>query len=163
MSAEAATSEYRFEKRRTQALVRLSSGEVAQGCFFIAGGSARHDGPERVWDLLNSESGFFPFELQGTPRPRTVLYNRVHVVSVSLSENEASREPGYAVARRRLVTMVLSTGERITGTVRVYRPEGRDRVSDWSRQPELFRYLETDDLTLIVNTMHVVEVSEVPA
>jgi hypothetical protein len=163
MSAEAATSEYRFEKRRTQALVRLSSGEVAQGCFFIAGGSARHDGPERVWDLLNSESGFFPFELYGTPRPRTVLYNRAHVVTVSLSDNEASREPGYAVARRRLVTMVLSTGERVTGTVRVYRPEGRDRVSDWSRQPELFRYIETDDLTLIVNTMHVVEVSEVPA
>ncbi len=162
MDPAAATSEYRVEKRRTQALVRLSSGALSQGCFFIAGGSARHDGPERVWDLLNSETGFFPFEVQDESGPRTVLYNRLHVVTVALSDDEASREPGYAVATRRRVRMLLSTNERVTGTVRVYRPEGRDRLSDWSRQPETFRYVETDDLTLIVNAIHIVEVSEVP-
>jgi hypothetical protein len=161
MNPGTATSEFRIEKRRTQALIRLSNGDLAQGCFFVAGGSARHDGPERVWDLLNSETGFFPFELQDTTGPRTVLYNRSHVVTVALSDNEASREPGYAVATRRLVRVRLSTGERVTGAVRVYRPEGRDRLSDWSRQPETFRYVETDNLTLIVNTAHIVEVTEV--
>jgi hypothetical protein len=162
MNPQTAISEFRFEKRRTQAQIRLSSGEIAEGCFFIAGGSARHDGPERVWELLNSETGFFPFEVQDADGPHTVLYNRLHVVTVSLADNEASREPGYAVATRRVVTMRLSTGERITGSVRVYRPEGRDRLSDWARQPELFRYVETDAQTLIVNATHIVEVAEVP-
>ena len=46
--------------------------------------------------------------------------------------------------------------------MRVYRPEGRDRLSDWTRQPETFRYVETDDTTVIVNVAHIVEVSEVP-
>jgi hypothetical protein len=161
MDAGIAPSEYRFEKRRTQALLKLSSGELAQGCFFIAGGSARHDGPERVWELLNSEIGFFPFEIQDRTGPRTVLYNRVHVVTITLSDNEASREPGYAVATRRLVAMSLSTGERLRGAIRVYRPEGRDRLSDWTRQPEVFRYVETDNLTVIVNSIHIVDVSEV--
>src|SRR5690349_221928 len=151
MNAEPATSEFRVEKRRTQALVRLSSGDLCQGCFFIAGGSARHDGPERVWDLLNSETGFFPFEVQDITGPRTILCSRVHVATVAIADNAASRDPGYAVATRRVVSMLLTTGERLTGTVRVYRPEGRDRLSDWTRQPETFRYIETDNLTLIVN------------
>ena len=160
MEAGIALSEYRFEKTRADAIVRLSSGAIARGCFFLAG-SARHEGPERVWDLLNGEAGFFPFELHEAAGPRTVLYNRAHVVTVALSDNEATREPGYAVARRRVVSILLSTGERLTGAVRVYRPEGRDRLSDWTRQPELFRYVEADDLTTIVNTAHIVEVSEV--
>jgi hypothetical protein len=160
MDGGAAISEFRFEKRRTEALVRLSNGAVAHGCFFIAGGSARHDGPERVWDLLNEEPGFFPFEVHGTIGTHTVLYNRAHVVTVALSDDEASREPGYAVATRRDVSMLLSTGERISGSVRIYRPEGRDRLSDWSRQTDVFRYVETENVTLIVNAAHIVEISE---
>ena len=56
--------------------------------------------------------------------------------------------------------MRLSTGEQITGAVCVYRPEGRDRLSDWARQSELFRYVETDDKTIIVNSAHIIEISE---
>ena len=139
----------------------LSSGTLINGYFFIAGGSARHDGPERVWDLLNSEPGLFPFEITDTEGTRTVLFNRDHVVTVALTDNEASRDPGYAVATRRAVSVLLSTGERLEGAVRVYRPEGRDRLSDWARQADVFRYLETADATLIVNSGHIVEISEV--
>ena len=152
MLSEGAVSQFRIEKRRTEGRLRLSSGALIQGCFFIAGGSARHDGPERVWDLLNSEPGLFPFEITDTGGTRTVLFNRDHVVTVALSDNEASRDPGYAVATRRAVSLLLSTGERIEGAVRVYRPEGRDRLSDWARQPDVFRYVETSDATLIVNS-----------
>ena len=161
MLSEGAVSQFRIEKRRTEGRLRLSSGALIQGCFFIAGGSARHDGPERVGDLLNSEPGFFPFEIADTDGTRTVLFNRDHVVTVALADDEASRDPGYAVATRRAVSLLLSTGQRIDGAVRVYRPEGRDRLSDWARQPEVFRYVETADATLIVNSGHIVEVTEV--
>ena len=33
----------------------------------------------------------------------------------------------------------------------MYQPEGRDRLSDWARQPDTFRYLDTGDLKLLVN------------
>jgi hypothetical protein len=56
---------------------------------------------------------------------------------------EAARDPGYGVATRRVVSVLLTNGERITGAVRVYRPGGHDRMSDWARQPETFRYIET--------------------
>jgi len=162
VSSELARSEFRVVKQRTDAVVTLSSGLTTQGCFFIAGGSARHAGPELVAELLNSEPGFFPFEIHFVGRTYTVLYNRNQVVMVALTDHEARRDPGYDVATRRFVSILLSNGQRIAGAVRVYRPQGRDRLSDWARQPEVFRYVETaDETTLIINVAHIVEVSEV--
>jgi hypothetical protein len=155
------TSKFRVPKDRADAVLTLSSGESMRGCVFLAGGSAHHTGPERVGELLNAESGFFPFEVQDAGSVRTVLVNRRHVVMVALADNESSRDPGYDVARRQPASVLMSSGRRVVGAVRVHKPEGRDRLSDWSRQPEDFRYVETADATYIVNMGHVVEVSEV--
>ena len=84
--------------------------------------------------------GFFPFELHDDDSgPQTVVYNRHHVVTVALADAEARRDPGYKVARQRFVSVLLSNGARLSGSVRVYRPEGRDRLSDWARQAEVRR------------------------
>lgn len=155
------SSEFRFEKRRAEAVVTLVSGETARGCFFVATGTSRHEGPERIGDLLNEEIGFFPFEIQAGEGKRTVLYNRTHLITVHVFGEEASREPGYGIATRRVVSILLSNGKRVNGSVRVYRPEGRDRLSDWTRQPETFRYVETESATFIVNAAHIVAVTEV--
>jgi hypothetical protein len=149
-----ARSAFRFEKRRVEAVVSLTGGDSVRGSFFVAG--------ERVTDLLNQESGFFPFEIQTANGTQTVLYNRAHVITVLVSEEEAARDPGYAVAKRRDIWMMLSDGRRMRGVVRVYRPVGRDRLSDWSRQPETFRYVDTDEGSLLVNAAHVVAVTEEP-
>jgi hypothetical protein len=156
-------SEFRFEKRRANAVLSLITGEVVKGCFFTAAGSTHRDGAERIADLLNSEAGFFPFEVGAGGDGQTVLYNRVHVVMVQVLDDEARQDPGYDVAPSRLVTLLLSNGSRLVGAVRVYRPEGRRRVSDWTRQPEVFRYVEAPDVTFIVNAAHIVSVTEVPA
>jgi len=161
MEPDARASEFRFEKRRAEAVATVTGAEPVRGCFFTASGTRHHTGAERIGDLLNAEAGFFPFEMQAESRTRTMLLNRAHVVSVEIFDDEARRDPGYAVARRREVSILLSTGQRISGAVRVYRPEGRDRLSDWTRQPESFRYLETPESTLIVNAAHIVAVTEV--
>lgn len=155
-------SEFRYEKRRAEAVVTLVSGETAKGCFFLAAGTARHEGIESIGDLLNAEAGFFPFEIQAGDGKRTVLYNRAHLITVHIFDEEASREPGYGVARKWDVSILLTNGKRVNGVVRVYQPEGRDRLSDWTRQPEAFRYIETDPATFIVNAAHIVAVTEVP-
>jgi hypothetical protein len=90
-----------------------------------------------------------------------MLLNRAHVITVEIFDDEARRDSGYAVAPCRDVSILLSNGQRIRGAVRVYRPEGRNRLSDWTRQPEPFRYLETPESTLIVNAAHIVAVTEV--
>ena len=162
MAGESEGSEFRFEKRRAEASVTLVGGESASGSFFVAGARSNHDGAERVGEVLNEDTGFFPFEIQTSDGVRTVLYNRAHVITVTLTESEASRDPGYAIAKRRDIWILLTDGRRIRGVVRVYRPEGRDRLSDWTRQPETFRYIDTDEGTLLVNAAHIVAVTEEP-
>ena len=152
----------RFEKRRNTAIVRLTTGEMVRGNFFTSAASALHAGPERISDLLNAESGFFPFEQCGEDDLRTVIYNRAFVVTVAVSPDEPRQDPGYAIATRRAVSMLLSTGERVAGTIRLNQPEGHNRLSDWAKSRDQFDYLETDASTLLINSAHIIEVSEIP-
>jgi hypothetical protein len=155
-------SEFRIEKRRAEAALTLTTGSTVRGCFFLSGSSASHAGPERVADLLNAETGFFPFELNAGTAPYTVLFNRSQVLQVTLLEDtiEAQLDPGYSVATERAIRMLLSNGDAVIGRVRVYRPSGRDRVSDYARTSETFRYVETAGGTVIVNADHIVELRE---
>ena len=157
--SQAVRSEYRVEKRRAEAELTLTTGVRVRGCFFLWASNQSQGRPERVGDLLNEQPGFFPFELEDG---QTALYNRAQIVIVRLPAQtvEVQLEPGYEVATRRVVSMLLSTGDRIAGTVAVHRPAGRDRLSDYARGEEMFRYVETPDQTLIVNSAHLVELRE---
>ena len=160
LSSSHAPSQFRVEKRRVDASVTLSTGEAVSGCFFVAAVGLTGSVPERVAEILNAEGGFFPFERQDQFKPRTVLYNRDQIITITLGDAEARRDPGYDVATARRVSMQLSDGRQLTGSVRVYRPQGRDRLSDWARHPDRFRYLEIGDTTVIINVAHVIEISE---
>jgi len=152
-------SEFRFEKQRISATLTLAPGTSVNGSFFVAGQTSNHEGAERIGDLLNAQAGFFPFELRdGT----TVLYNRMHLVTVALEPgvSEADRDPGYDVATHRHVGMLLSTGMRVKGKVAVYAAPGRDRLSDYARSQQAFRYVVTQKNTLIINAAHIVELTE---
>jgi hypothetical protein len=155
-------SQFRIEKRRAEAELTLSTGATLHGSFFLAPATPTQVGPERVADLLNAETGFFPFDPVRGAETGTIVVNRLHVVAVRLLEPvaEAQVAPGYQVATERHVVMTLANGTRLEGSVRVYCPKGRDRLSDWARSGGVFRYVETPDTTFIVNTAHVVEVRE---
>lgn len=152
-------SEFRIEKRRESADVTLVTGATLSGDFFLSLSSQLHTGPERVGDLLNFETGFFPFESNG----ETALINRAHVVKVALPTQmiEAQLDAGYEVARRRQVKVLLTNGEEITGEIVIFRPPGHDRLSDYAHIDEQFRYVELADRTLLINSAHIVALTEV--
>jgi hypothetical protein len=152
-------SEFWIEKRREAADLTLVTGATLAGVFFLGGSSQQHAGPERVGDVLNLEPGFFPFESNG----ETSLINRAHVLKVVLPPQmiEAELDAGYDVATRRHVKILLTSGESITGDVVVFRPYGHDRLSDYAQVHEQFRYVELADRTLLVNSAHIVALTEV--
>ena len=154
-------SEFRVEKRREPAELTLVTGATVAGVFFLAGSSHLHTGPERVGDVMNLEPGFFPFETGA----ETMLVNRAHVLKVALPPQmiEAQLDAGYDVATRRTVRVLLTTGETVTGNVVVFRPPGRDRLSDYAHIDEKFRYVELEDRTLLINSAHIVALTEVTA
>ncbi|MGE3511255.1 MAG: hypothetical protein AB7N65_20475 [Vicinamibacterales bacterium] len=153
-------SPFRMEKRRVEATLTLTTGATVRGSFFLGDTTATGDGRERVDDLLNRTVGFFPFERLDSDRRQVVLYSAAHVALVALYGDEAREVPGYEVAPVRRVSLTMTGGERIAGEVRAYLPDGRNRVSDWSHDPAVFRYLETGDGTLLVNIHHVVDIIE---
>ena len=153
-------SELWVEKRREPADLTLVTGATVSGVFFLALSSHLHTGPERVGDLVNFEAGFFPFESNG----EISLINRAHVIKVSLPPQiiEAELGAGYDVATRQLVKVLLTSGEQIVGHVIINRPPGRDRLSDYAQGDEPFRYVELADRTLLINSAHIVALTEVP-
>ncbi|MEO5742258.1 MAG: hypothetical protein ABIS29_16855, partial [Vicinamibacterales bacterium] len=155
-------SEFRVEKSRAEATLTLSNGTSVDGCFFVSGNSRTHAGPEGVNDVLNAETGFVPFEAERPEGgPRTILYNRDHIVFVTLADaDEPRRDPGYTVARKRVVTTLMSNGMRLRGAVRVFRPQGHDRLSDFARAERTFWYLEAEQATYIINVHFLVELTE---
>ena len=156
-------SEFRVEKSRALATLTLSNGTSVDGCFFVLGNSRTHTGPEGIRDVLNAETGFFPFDSIGPGGPTTVLYNRDHLVFVKLEDkDEPRRNPGYEVAVQKIVTMLMSNGARLRGSVRISRPHGSDRLSDFARAQEAFHYLEADNATYIINVHHLLELAEEP-
>ena len=148
-----------MEKRREAAELTLVTGATLAGFFFLAGSSQLHTGPERVGDVMNFETGFFPFE----SGPGTTLINRAHVLKVMLPARmiEAELDAGYDVATRRTVKILLTTGEGITGNVVIFRPPPRNRLSDYAHLDERFRYVELPDHTILINSAHIVALTEV--
>lgn len=154
-------SEFRVEKLRSEVTLTLSNGTSVRGYAFVSADSRTHAGPERVRDVLNGESWLVPFEPHGAGASSAVLYNREHIVMARLVDRaEVQADPGYDLATARSVSMLLSNGVRLRGTVRIYRPKGRDRLSDFARASDMFGYLETKDATYIINLRHVVELVE---
>ncbi len=154
-------SAFRVEKERIEVTLSLSNGSAVRGCLFRAGAIVTHEGPERIKDFLNAEPWFFPFEVREAGALRTVLYNREHVVMVTLpNDDEPKSDPGYDVGHPLIVEIVLSSGVRLSGAVRIDRPAGHDRLSDHARYAEGFSYLEGDHSTFIINSRHVLELLE---
>ena len=158
-------SQFHTETARVPGTLTLSNSLAVTGAFFVAAASPTHPGPMRVKDLLNLERAFFPFEVEEPSGSRTHLFNRGHVVTVTLaSDTEPRIDAGYDVARSRRVSLRLSTGLEVVGAIRIYQRPGHERTSDYARDrisEETFRYLERDGDTLIINMAHVVQISEI--
>jgi hypothetical protein len=152
-------SQFRFEKHQVPASLVLSTGAMRHGCFFVVT-SLTHGGPERVGDLLNGDLGFFPFQHDDGA---TAQYNRAQLAMVRLPVGVAEEElePGFSVALRREVSVTLSTGTIVDGTVLVNGPIGHQRLSDYVRASKQFWYVLTSGGgTLIVNSSHIVALVE---
>jgi hypothetical protein len=152
-----------MDKRRVEATLTLATGRKVRGAFFAGGNGAFGDGPERIDDLVNQASGgggFFPFARLDTAPARVVLYNTAHVSMIALDNREAREVPGYEVAPVRHIELTMSNGDAVCGEIRVYLPDGCNRVSDWAREPDTFRSLEVGRDTVLVNIHHVVEIRE---
>ncbi len=112
--------------------VDLGGGRHLRGEVFLHDVAAAHDGDENILDLMNDEAAFFPLRVT-TPAPSTVLVAKSHVQAMVVPS--LARSARVALERETTVhfqvTVELDDGEKISGTVYVESPPGRQRPLDF--------------------------------
>ena len=142
------------EKLRVPVTVRLFGGDSLEGWLSVAPHSAIREGPETLFELLNSPLRVLPFILASDES--VMLVTRQYLDSVEPGP-EADRElispPHYLVTREELVAVEWLDGYRVEGRIPMELPRDLNRASDYLNGDEDFFPLITLEGTLLVNKL----------
>jgi hypothetical protein len=121
---------YRIETTRKAVILTMLGGEELRGNVFIHFSSYRPFELEDVSELFNSESPFFPLELDNA---EVILVSKERVAEIAADRSEApldlpTRDPPSPTA---LLQVVLVGGEVRLGSIRLDAPPDRARVLDY--------------------------------
>lgn len=127
----------KVEKLPVEVTLIMLGGEELTGTIFLDMHSRHHGGPERMDDVLNSQTRFVPLVLKDG---RTVLLNRQRIITAHCGTRECSDYELYAqeLLTDIKVTIRLSDGRTIAGAVRIELPREHARLSDLLNRPEDF-------------------------
>ena len=121
---------YRIETTRKAVILTMFGGEEVRGNVFIHFSPYRPFELEEVSELFNSESPFFPLELDNT---EVILVAKERVAEIAADRGEAPsdlplRDPPSPTA---LLQVLLVGGEVRLGSIRLDAPPDRARVLDY--------------------------------
>jgi hypothetical protein len=121
---------YRIETARKAVILTMLGGEEVRGNVFIHFSPYRPFELEEVSELFNSESPFFPLELDNS---EVILIAKERVAEIAADRGEAPsdlppRDPPSPTA---LLQVLLVGGEVRLGSIRLDAPPDRARVLDY--------------------------------
>ena len=121
---------YRIETTRKAVILTMLGGEEVRGNVFIHFSSYRPFELEDVSELFNSETPFFPLELEND---EVILVAKERVAEIAADRSEAPSDlpPRDPPAPTALLQIVLVGGEVRLGSIRLDAPPDRARVLDY--------------------------------
>jgi hypothetical protein len=149
---------FRVSKRPVPVRVRLSTGRQITAHLQCAEQAHGHHGRERVKDVLNAEDPVVPLWSEG-PAACT-LVNKRFIEMVELLEPDVVDPQEPDLSNHREVSVLMSSGTGIRGTLYISTPPGQSRTLDFLNRGERFFYLDTEHGMTIVHLEHVVTVSD---
>lgn len=154
--------EFHLKKRGLGVEVVLSNSTVVKGRIFLHSVAERHEGAERVEDVLNSDARFFPLAVQQS-EGRTLLINKERVLFIRVPAEPDRVQVGEQGVRTWAVQVSLDLvqGAPLQGVVYFSQPPGHDRTLDGlNQQGQTFVCLVQEAAFLFVNLRSVVLVRE---
>ncbi len=121
---------YRIETTRKAVILTMLGGEEVRGNVFIHSSSYRPFELEDVSELFNSETPFFPLELENA-EVILVSKERVAELAADRSEDPSDLPPRDTPSPTALLQVVLVGGEVRLGSIRLEAPPDRARVLDY--------------------------------
>jgi len=121
---------YRIETTRKAVILTMLDGEEIRGNVFIHFSSYRPFELEDVSELFNSETPFFPLELENA---EVILVSKERVAELAADRSEAPSDmpPRDTPSPTALLQVVLVGGEVRLGSIRLEAPPDRARVLDY--------------------------------
>ena len=121
---------YRIETTRKAVILTMLGGEEVRGNVFIHFSSYRPFELEDVSELFNSESPFFPLELDND---EVILVAKERVAEIAADRSEAPSDlpPLDPPSPTALLQVLLVGGEVRLGSIRLDAPPDRARVLDY--------------------------------
>ncbi|MEO8909222.1 MAG: hypothetical protein ABI408_03220 [Gemmatimonadaceae bacterium] len=123
-------NQYRIETTRKAVILTMLGGEEVRGSVFIHFSSYRPFELEDVSELFNSESPFFPLELE-TEEVILVSKERVAEVTADRREEASDLPPRGLPVATALLQIALVGGEVRLGSIKLEAPPDRARVLDY--------------------------------
>ena len=121
---------YRIETTRKAVILTMLGGEEVRGNVFIHFSSYRPFELEDVSELFNSETPFFPLELENS-EVILVAKERVAELGADRSDDQSELPPPDPRSPTALLQIVLVGGEVRLGSIRLDAPPDRARVLDY--------------------------------
>jgi hypothetical protein len=120
---------YRIETTRKAVILTMLGGEEVRGNVFIHFSSYRPFEVEDVSELFNSETPFFPLELENS---EVILVAKERVAELAADRSEDPSDlPSPDPSPTALLQVVLVGGEVRLGSIRLDAPPDRARVLDY--------------------------------
>jgi len=140
------------EKIRVPVRVSESARPAAMGFLCLSPVANWHEGPENLYDLLNSEVRVLPFHRQEDGA--ILLFTRMNISHVTVGpevEPQFVRSRLIAVTKEEHVLVEMDDGIKLEGNLLVELPEHLNRASDYLNLPEDFFPLVTRQGAVFVN------------
>jgi hypothetical protein len=150
--------QFRMIKRPVPVRVRLASGRQIGAIIQCAEQSEHRRTRERVKDLLNGEDALVPLWNETTQS--NTLVNKRFIELVELEEPDAMDPQTLALCERRHVSILLSSGTGLRGSLLISTRPGQHRTLDFLNRGERFFYLETEIGMQVVHLEHVITATD---
>lgn len=145
-------------KNRRQVLFTLEDGSEVDGKVFLSLYEARHQGPQRVGELLNGEEGFIPVET----KEGTVHLNVANIVC-AITPLAEEGDDLMTLGEKYRIRISTVGGKQIEGDVFVNLPHDRCRVSDYLNQPQRFCRIFLSEQIAYLGTRFMLAVRDQPS
>jgi len=145
----------RISKETCRVLFSLADGREIWGEVFLNLFGARHDGPQRVGELLNGDEVFIPVKAEGG----TLLIHLFQLVSAQV-EAASELDELMTLGAHYHVKVQTVLGQDLKAEVYVDLPEGDRRVKDFMNRSQGFLRFLVDDQVLYLNRNFIVSVQD---
>jgi hypothetical protein len=146
---------YHVEKSELPIVVFQADGSVMKGVVFLSASAYNHMGQQTLPDLMKEPGDFFPFRTEAGAFCVTNKQTITHIRFEPPEEAVAYKSLGD----REDVDIKFAGGEKLSGTITIEMPEGRNRLFDFVNAMDGFFLLQNQEAYYLVNISQIRDVS----